>query len=241
MLTAPFRAQALAGGLDLDPDLALPEFRYCHGTLAGLHVLRHVERFLTSLRMELAITGEVDDQLDWDLGGDYYDLDVAAREFRRYRRASSPGTLRRLLRHEPHRVPLFHMSGTSCIGWSYLSWQSVRLDRQFRPGQLFLLFPSFASMVSRSYNAYHLHLLAWQAPFPTHSLVSWTNDAELCDGPQELDHMTRRNAGYMFHTGQPLPNMVNRSKILDQWWEPFPAEAPRSLFQPRSPTDLHSS
>jgi hypothetical protein len=226
MHTAPFRARALDGGFDLDPDLPLPEFRYCHGTLAGLHVLRHVERFLASLRMELVINGEADDQLDWSLGGDYYDGDVAASEFRRYRRASSPGTLRRLLRHEPHRVPLLHMAGTSCVGWNTVSWETVRLDRQLRPGQLFLLLPSFAHMSFAANGPHHLHLMAWQAPFPTHSLVSWTDNAELCDEPQALDEGLRQIAGYMFHAGQPAPRGADSSGRV-AWWRDASARTSR--------------
>lgn len=199
MRPAPFRSAALTGGYDLDPDLPIPRHDGPGGHLAGLHVLRHLDRFVQSLHMELVITRDMSEQVLYDLTGDY-DQRTAERELRRYRKAS-PGTLRRLLRHEPHRVPLLHMSGSSCLGWSGITWDGVHLDRYLRPGQLFALFPKYGHMIARANRVQFLHLLAWQAPFPTHSLVSWTDDAELLDRPQALDEPLRHAACRLFRTG----------------------------------------
>jgi hypothetical protein len=128
-------------------------------------------------------------------------------------------------------VPLLYMSGTSCLGWDNVSWETVHLDRQLRPGQLFLLLPSFAHVSFAANGPHHAHLLAWQAPFPTHSLVSWTDNAELCDGAQPLDDGLQQIAGYMFHTGQPEPRRRGGWGHITTWWHEASAATRSSAMQ----------
>ena len=200
MTTQRLALRALAGGYHLDPDLPIPTAdRF--GVLGALHVLRHLQRFLESLHMQLVITGRRDSELVWKLGRDY-DSNIVDAELRRHRFATSPQAIRNLIRNEPSAVPLFGFSGSSCTGWNDLSWEGVRLDRFLRPGQLIALKIDMAQMrVPKGGFRYELHLLAWQAAFPTHSLVSWGNDAALLDGPQQLNPAHGMAAGYFFHTG----------------------------------------
>jgi len=212
-----FGSHALAGGLDLDPDLSPPDLDH-PGTVAGLHILRHLDRYLDQLRLNLVMTGDREfSALSLQLGDDYQQ-GVMDREFRRYRFAQHAQTIRRTLRNEPGAVPLFGMSGTSCSGWSDITWEGVRLDRCLFPGRLFA-FTSRKSVMRPGYvpAPRRVHLMAWQAPFPTHSLVTWDNNAELFDGPQELSDIDRRVAGYLFHTGRPLTWSPTDLRALDTW------------------------
>ena len=213
-----FRPQALAGGFEFDPDLDPPE-PDPYGVFGGLHVLRHLGRFLDSLGMELVITGDCESsELLFQLGGDY-EPEVADSELQRYRFAEQPQDVRDLLHDEPRAVPLFGMSGSSCLGWTEVTWEGVRLDRHLQPGRLIAFTSMMAQQIpSRDGPGQLLHLLAWQAPFPTHSLVTWGNEATLLDGPQPLDESERMAAGHMFHTGQAHCWSSNYSADLAAFW-----------------------
>jgi hypothetical protein len=223
MHPAPFRAQALAGGLDLDPDL--PEPWDPDEGLCGLHVLRHVERFLDSLGMTLVLNTsrccDLDDQLVSD-----YPYDDGAAALRRYRQVTSHSGLQRVLRDEPLSVPLLQMSGTQCLGWRHISWEGMRLDRIFRPGQLFLLWPQMFPQMPRGPQRTELHLFAWQAPFPSHSLVTWTNGAQLCDGPQPIELRLQQAAGFILRHPEPIQRSIHGGwSRVERWWSDAVATA----------------
>ncbi len=211
-----FSSRALAGGDELDPDLPVPEPSW-DGVHAGLHTLRHLSRFLDSLGLELVLTGDQDSELWCYLAGDYDD-EVDQAEFHRLRKVTSPPGIRRLLRDEPRTVPLLGMNGSSCTGWSDITWEGVPLARHLKPGRLLALLPRRVSMSMSAQNPVLLHLLAWQPMFPTHSLVTWASDARLCDGPQELDPHVRRAAAWMFHHGSPLSTWRQVVPDPDAWW-----------------------
>lgn len=216
MHPAPFRAQALAGGLDLDPDL--PEPWDPDEGLCGLHVLRHVERFLDSLGMELVLNSDGDDDLAWRFTDDYEQSD-GARELRRYRKVGSHSGLRRILRDEPRSVPLLNLSGSQCLGWRDISWEGMRLDRLLQPGRLFLLLTFTALQMPRGPQPVHVHLFAWQAPFPSHSLATWTNGAQLCDGPQEIGLQLQQAAGFILRHPEPIQRTIHGGwSRVERWW-----------------------
>ena len=213
-----FRANALTGGFSHDPDLAPPE---CGMKVSrGLHVLRHISRYLDSLGLHLVITGERDSQLEWELTLGYDD-DVAAAELRNYRFARTARAIRKLLAHDPRAVLLFGMSGSTCIGWRMSTWEGTRLDTRLTPGRLFLMKDRMVQqVVKRGHTPQeYVHLLAWQAPFPTHRLVSWGLDAELMNFPCELRQWTRQAAGFAFHHGR-LPGFGGPE--LSRWWGTAP-------------------
>ena len=216
-MSAPgFSSRALAGGYDLDADLPVPEPGWA-GVEAGLHALRHLQRFLESLGLELVLTGDDDSEMWCYLAGDY-DQQIQDAEYRRYRKVTSPPSIRRLLRSEPRTVPLFGMSGSSCVGWSDITWEGMPLHRHVNPGRLFALLPRMSQMLRSANRPVQLHLLAWQTLFPTHSLVTWASDAQLCDGPQELDDRVRQAAAWMFHHGSPLSTWRQVVPEPDGWW-----------------------
>lgn len=197
-----FSSRALAGGYDLDTDLPVPDVE--RGTFAGLHAVRHLRRFLDSLGLGLVLTGDDDSELWWDLASDY-DETVERREYRSLRRVTSASGLRAVLRNEPRTVPLLGMNGSTCVGWSSITWEGVRLSERLHPGQLIALVPRMVSMSSRADPFPHrLHLMAWQEPFPTHSLVTWDEQAGLCDGPHELDDHVQEAGAWMFQNGSPF-------------------------------------
>ena len=215
MRPAPFRASALAGGLDLDPDLPPPDD--VEWTLAGLHVLRHVERFLDSLGMAMVLQSNGDDDLTWRLTDDY-DPEVASRELGRHRRVSSRSGLRRVL-HDPRAVPLLHLEASDCLGWNCISWEGMRLDHLLQPGRLFLMLHYRIVQAPKGVPPVHLHLFAWQPPFPSHSLVTWTNGAQLCDGPQEIGLRFRQAAAYILQRPQPIQRTVFGGwSAIEGWW-----------------------
>jgi hypothetical protein len=80
------------------------------------------------------------------------------------------------------------------------------------------LLPRKAEMMMSANRPVQLHLLAWQPLFPTHSLVTWASDAQLCDGPQELDSHVRQAAAWMFHHGSPLSTWRQVVPEPDGWW-----------------------
>jgi hypothetical protein len=211
-----FTSAALAGGYELDPDLPVPESAR-DGVHAGLHTLRHLVRFVESLGLELVLTGDEDSELWCYLAADY-DEDTEDEEYGRYRKVTSPSGIRRLLRTEPRAVPLFWMSGSSCVGWGDITWEGMPLDPHLKPGRLFALLPRKAEMKVSANRPIQLHLLAWQSMFPTHSLVTWGIDAHLCDGPQELDRHMRDAAAWMFHHGSPLSTWRQVVPDPDAWW-----------------------
>lgn len=209
-MNAPgFSSRALAGGYDLDPDLPVPEPGW-NGVEAGLHTLRHLSRFLASLGLELVLTGDDESWMWWYLAGEY-DEPVQRAEYRRYRKVASPSGIRRVLRNEPRTVPLLWMSGSSCVGWSDISWEGVRLERFLQPGRLLALLPRRVSMTMSANRPFELHLMAWQPSFPTHSLVTWGVDGLLCNGPQELETHVRSSAGQMFREGTALGHGFSRA------------------------------
>lgn len=202
----------LAGGYGDDPDLRHPEAGAC-GVFAGLHILRHLDRYLQSLGMELVLTGELD-EFAQQLSGDYgYAWSRVTRELGRYRKARTSASIRRILRHEPQAVPLFAALGTACIGWNEVSWEGVHLDERLVPGRIIALHSSMIPQTARPWHR-SVHMAAWQAPFPSHSLVSWHDAAELQEGPIELPD--REVLGYMFHTGTSVGHV--RGDAVDQWW-----------------------
>ena len=222
MRPAPFRASALAGGLDLDPDLTRPDDPEMG--LCGLYVLRHIQRFLDSLGMELVLNTDGDDDLTYHLSGEH-ELDKDIRDLHRYRHVWSHSELRCVLRDQPRSVPLLHLLGTGCMGWKTISWEGMRIDHLMQPGRLFLLWAQSGGMGSRRPWVTHLHLFAWQAPFPTHSLVTWTNGAELCDGPQPIDEWLQQIAGHIMRFGQPvLRRGYTSNDRAAAWWRDASAQ-----------------
>lgn len=222
MRPAPFRASALAGGLDLDPDLPPPDDAVW--TLAGLHVLRHVERFLDSLGMALVLQSDGDDDMAWRLADDYDDT-VGARELTRHRRVRSHSGMRRVLRDDARAVPLLNLSGSDCLGWRNISWEGMRFDHLLQPGRLFLLLTFMAPQMPRGVPRLYVHLFAWQAPFPSHSLATWTNGAQLCDGPQEITLRLQQAAGFIFRYPRPIQrSMYGGWSVMERWWRDASAQ-----------------
>ena len=202
MLTAPFPSRALAGGYDLDPDLAPPDDPRVWGTLAGLHVLRHLDRLAQSLRLEIALPMDSNDYVGGEITRDYPD-DVVARELSRYRLVED-GMLSIELSNNPRLLPVLGMNAGCMPDWHF---EHDSLDDPLAgvlvPGRLFAFTGKRIKMapVPKGGHQFRLHLAAWQPDFPTHSLVSWGNHAELRAAPMELEADLRRGALDLF-TGQ---------------------------------------
>jgi hypothetical protein len=203
MLTAPFPARALAGGYDLDPDLPQPDDPHVRGTLAGLHVLRHLDRLLQSLRLELVLPLGRFDEVTGRITHDYDD-DVVERELCRYKIVKSKSFGREVTRN-PRLVPFVGMTG-SCLGWSEYGAQGAKLADRLAPGRLFA-FEGYRfknAPFPRGGFQYRVYLAAWQEDFPTHCLVSWGNNAELSREPMAIDPTLREAACRMFVSGSDL-------------------------------------
>jgi|GEM_PF-3413450 len=187
-------------GFDLDPDLPIPEPFSTMVSLGGLHVARHLERFVESLGLRLVFNSTPDDGVlsFLHLGRGYGKHN--AREFRRHHCVGSASRMRRVLRDEPDTVPVVGMFRT-CLGW-HSRWEGMRLARVLAPGRLFVFSPLGVGMKPiPGAEEGRVYVCAWQAPFPTHAMLAWGGGARLVPGPVEIpDHM-RIAAGWMFHSG----------------------------------------
>ncbi len=186
-------------GYGHDPDLPEPVDTGRPITMGGLHTLRHVDRFVRSLGLEVVLNAERG-WYDDDLGDDYPDeFDPLVR--RSFRHVGSAGRLRQVLRDEPSAVPLLTMHGTSCVGWQ-ASWSGVRLARRLAPGRLFVLATHMWMMRPGTVPHAGVYVCAWQPPFPTHALVAWGPRARVTPGPVPLDDSLRAPAAWLFESGE---------------------------------------
>jgi hypothetical protein len=192
------KGPAVTSGYLHDPDLPLPEESERQMSMGGLHTLRHVDRFVQSLGLELVLNAERgcwDDQL-----GDGYDEAVERRVRRPFRHAGSAGRLRHVLRNDPAAVPHLFLSGSSCVGWRP-TWTGVRVGRRLAPGRLFVLTTHMATPKPSMIPIAGTYMCAWQHPFPTHALLAWGPRAELTPGPVELPSGARAAAAWLFESG----------------------------------------
>ncbi|MEI8241385.1 MAG: hypothetical protein WCI22_18395 [Actinomycetota bacterium] len=212
----------LAGGYAIDADLPLPDDDCSwDDPLGGLHVLRHVDRYLRSIDKHLVIVGsDYSDalfQFIHDSGGP-----AASAELDRYRRVETPDSLRRILRNEPDAVPFLNLLGGGCTGWREPVWSGVRLDRSFSPGRLFLLHVHKVPMMAPRPKVRRkptIHLMEWQSPFPPQSLATWTSYAKL--SPDRHDVADVADVAFMFHFGHNFSYAPEHRRACDEWWRTF--------------------
>ncbi|MEX1105044.1 MAG: hypothetical protein WEB78_02495 [Ilumatobacteraceae bacterium] len=202
-------------GFDIDPDLPLPESFARLVPLGGLHVARHLERFVESLGLHLVFNGSRDEGvLSYEHLGSGYG-EESERETRRYRRVGSASGLRRVLRDESDTVPVVGMN-SSCMGW-HATWPGVRLARVLAPGRLFVFAPrSIGMRPTPGAEEARVYVCAWQAPFPTHAMLAWGGGARLVPGPVEIPDTMRRAAAWMFHSGE-ADFYLGRWPVRDSW------------------------
>jgi hypothetical protein len=205
------------GGYSRDLDLPRPSDGP-FGNLAGLHVLRHLRRHLAHLGMEPVLIDRTScDTLEAILPWGYR-MDANDHPLSSYRRASARYEIVHALEHEPNSVPVLGMQGSQCLGWNRVSWSGVSVSQHLRPGQLFCFVAEMARLPRRNGPTlqHRFHLAEWQPPFPTHSLVTWGNNARLRQGPQEIQW--REMAAYLFYTGGTLNKSPEDGRRYREWY-----------------------
>ena len=98
---------------------------------------------------------------------------------------------------------------------------ATHVTRALAPGTVFRAAPEGPEMVgvpprNGRQCQHRFHLAEWQPPFPTHSLVTWGNNARLRRGPQEV--RWREMAAYLLYSGSTLNMSPEDGRRYREWY-----------------------